>query len=143
MDIDELRRRADAGNVASQSILGILYLEGRDTEANYAEALRLLSAAAAKGASRAMLNLARMHHEGIGTPADPMEASRWYEQAARRGEFLAQVALARMYAKGSPMKADPVQAAKWYRAAAAQEGKVEDGAELSEAKAYIATQAKP
>ena len=87
MDIDDLRRRADAGNVAAQSILGVLYLEGGEIDLNYAEALRLLSGAAAKGASRAMLNLARMYHEGIGCPRTPSKQVAGMRRRHREESF--------------------------------------------------------
>ncbi len=68
MNILDLRQEAESGNVAAQSILGICYLDGVETQVDYALARRFLSAAAAKGASRAMVGLARIHAEGLGVP---------------------------------------------------------------------------
>ena len=76
MNIPDLRAKADSGICAAQAILGICYLEGIDTETDYQEAFRLLSAAAAQGASRAVVSLARMHAEGLGIPQNIPEAIR-------------------------------------------------------------------
>jgi TPR repeat protein len=102
MDIPDLRRKADSGNVAAQAILGSCYLDGIDVEINYGEAFRLLSAAAGQGASRAVANLARMYAEGLGIPKNLPEAIRLYEAAAKAGEFFAQfdVVLRRCRASG-------------------------------------------
>ena len=78
MNIAELKREAESGSVVSQSVLGICYLYGRDVEVNHQEAFRLLSSAAERGASRAVVNLARMFAEGLGTPKNLPEAIRLY-----------------------------------------------------------------
>ena len=85
MNILDLRQKAESGSVVAQSILGICSLDGIDTQGGYAEALRFLSAAAAKGASRAMASLARMHAGGLGVPKDLAEALRLYQASAERG----------------------------------------------------------
>ena len=61
MDIEEKRRKAEAGSCVAQTTLGISYLYGYDVDVNYVEAFRLLSAAANQGASRAVLHLGIMH----------------------------------------------------------------------------------
>jgi len=68
MNIPDLRRRADSGSAVAQAPLGVCYLDGIDVEVNYVEAFRLLSAAADRGATRAITNLARMHANGLGIP---------------------------------------------------------------------------
>lgn len=138
MNITDLRQQAESGNVAAQAILGTCYLDGVDFEVNYHEAFRLLSAAADRGASRAVVNLARMHAEGLGTSKNLSEAIRLYKAAAKAGEFLAQLELGRIYSRGISVPADPDAARRWYSAAIAQEGRVDDCAELQEAKAYLA-----
>jgi len=74
IDIGELRKKAERGNVAAQSILGICYLDGIDVKTDYAEAYHFLSLAAKRGASRAQFNLARMLANGLGVPRDPSRA---------------------------------------------------------------------
>jgi len=137
MDVNNLRRRANLGNVVAQSILGLSYLDGIDVETDYSEAFRLLSAAAAAGAPRAMAGLAKMYAEGRGVAKDIGEAIRLYSGAAERGEFLAQIALGRIYSRGLGVSKDLDAAIKWYTRAANQEAKVEDCAELREAKEFL------
>ena len=137
MNIADLRKKAESGNVVAQTVLGICYLDGIDVAVDYKEAFRLLSAAADQGAPRALGNLARMHAEGLGVPKNVPKAVPLYESAAEAGEFLAQVALGRLYSRGEGIPADPVTALRWYSAAAAQEGRVADCEGLREAKGYV------
>ena len=76
-------------------------LEGIDVEIDYDEAFRLLSAAAAAGAPRAIANLARMYAHGWGTEMNPSEAVRLYEIAVARGESLEQTEVDRIYSRDS------------------------------------------
>jgi len=138
MNIPDLRQKAESGSVVAQSVLGACYLEGIDVEVDHREAFRLLSAAAGQGASRAVVNLARMHALGLGIPKNLSEAVRLYETAAEAGEFLAQIELGRIYSRGVGVSANPGAARRWYSAAAAQEASVGECEELQEAKAYVA-----
>ena len=122
----------------SQTILGISYLHGYEVEVDYAEAFRLLSAASAQGASRAIANLAHMYAEGLGIPQNMDEAIRLYESAALRGEFIAQIDLARIYARGIGVAANPKAARHWYATAVAQADRANASDEINEAKAYLA-----
>jgi hypothetical protein len=139
MNIPDLIKRAEFGNGVDQIILGICYLHGIETAVDYKEAFRLLSAAAARGASRVVVNLALMYAEGLGIPQDLPKAISLYKKAADAGDFLAQVELGRAYSRGLGVPADPAAARKWYSAAADQEGRVVDSEELQEAKAYLDT----
>jgi TPR repeat protein len=138
MNIADLRKKAESGNLVAQTVLGLCYLDGIDVEIDYREAFRLLSAAADRGAPRALANLARMHADGLGVPKNVQEAIPLYESAANAGEFLAQVALGRLYSRGEGIPANPVAALRWYSAAVAQQDGVDDCEELREAKAYVA-----
>ena len=115
---------------------------------DYAEALRLLSAAAEKGSSRAIVNLARMYSEGLGVQKDLSKAIGLYEMVAKV-EVRAQLELGRIFARGTGVRRDPQVALDWYSAVALREDGVEDlmtaafvGAltldEIEEAKAYMA-----
>ncbi len=61
MDITDLRQKAESGGVVAQSVLRICYLYGPDVNVDYEKAFQLLSAATEKGASRAIVNLARIY----------------------------------------------------------------------------------
>jgi TPR repeat protein len=142
MNIPDLRQKAESGNVAAESILGICYLDGVEMQVDYALALRFLSAAAAKGASRAMVGLARMHAEGLGIPKDLAQSLRLYRAAAERGEFVAQIELGRIFSRGLGTAVAPEEAFRWYSAAAVQEDRVQDGDDIQEAKAYVAAHSR-
>jgi TPR repeat protein len=137
MNIPDLRQKADSGDLASQTALGVCYLEGLGAERNYSDAFRLLSQAAERGASRAMVNLARMYLEGLGVPRNMEAALRWYEGAAEAGEFIAQIELGRVHSRGVLVLKNDGLALRWYSAAAAQEGLVDDPECIQEAKSYI------
>ncbi len=100
MNIADLQQKAGSGGVVAQASLGVCYLYGRGVEVDYREAFRLLSIAANRGASRALVNLARMHAEGLGVPKDLTEAIRLYEAVAKI-EIRAQLELGRIYSRGS------------------------------------------
>jgi TPR repeat protein len=147
MNIQELRRGADSGSRADQSVLGLCYLYGLDVQVDYKEAFRLLSLA---GTSRAVTNLARMYADGLGISKDMAEAIRLYK-AVGKSEFRAQLELGRIYSRGLGVPTDPVEALRWYSAAAAREDDdcVDDPInaafvgsgtfeEVQEAKAYVA-----
>jgi TPR repeat protein len=138
MSFSELRQRAEAGSCAAQSILGVGYLYGTDeTSVDYEQAHRFLSAAAEKGASRAVVNLADMYAQGLGVLKDIEKAVQLYERVGRV-EFLAAIALGRIYSAGAGVPEDQDRALTWYSAALAFEGRVADcDHELREADAYV------
>lgn len=137
MDITTLKLRAAEGSCAAQAILGLRYLFGdKGVEVDYKEAHRLLSAAAAQGASRAIANLGDMYAAGLGIPRDMAKAIQLYERVGHV-EFFAAVALGRIYSKGVDVPVDPERASKWYAAALAFEGRVVDCEELTEARTYL------
>jgi TPR repeat protein len=137
MDIPDLRRKAEAGSVVAQSILGICYLHGINVEADCREAFRLLSAAAAKGASRAQLNLGHMYFEGMGIPPDVPQALRLYHAAAEKGEFDAQIQLGRIYSRGTGASIDFDAALRWYTFALSQRTRVRADDEIEEAREFV------
>jgi TPR repeat protein len=137
MDIDGLRRKAEAGSVVAQTILGICYLDGLDVEQDYHAAFQLLSSASKHGVSRARVNLARMYREGLGIRRNFAQAIQLYEAAAKAGEFLAQIELARIYSRGVSVTPDLDSARRWYQAAVAQEQTIGSCPELVEARAFL------
>jgi TPR repeat protein len=99
MNIRGLHERAESGNATAQCVLGVCYLDGLDVGVDYQKVFRLLSAAAACGLSRAVVNLARMYAQGLGTTTNVDEAIRLYESVGRV-EFLAAIQLGRIYSRG-------------------------------------------
>ena len=54
MNIDNLRKSAESGSCVARTVLGMCYLDGIEVEVDHKEAFRLLSAAAERGAPRAI-----------------------------------------------------------------------------------------
>jgi TPR repeat protein len=139
---EELLQRAKAGGVSAQTIVGICYLEGYDTEIDYAEALRWLSPPSEQGVPRACYHLGRMYAEGLGIPADMARAIDLWKRSAKGSEYFAQIALARAYALGQGIPVDVDAARHWYTVVLARIAhlEIEDEetlAELEEARAYL------
>ena len=136
-DLATLRRRAEAGNVAAQAIVGLRYFDGDGTPVDFAEAFRYLSAASARGLSRATVHLAHIFRRGLGVPGDLSEAIRLYRAASEQGEFFAQIELGRIFSGGVELPVDVGEATKWYTAALGQEARVRPCDELEEARRFV------
>jgi TPR repeat protein len=138
LDIQEIRRQAEAGNAVNQCALGLCYLYGVEVPVDYVRAFGLLSGAAGKHVTRARLHLGFMYAEGWGTRRNVPEAIALFKLVAAEDDesdgFEACIALGRIYADAVP---DLALALEWYAAAisVAPEG---DGDDLREAKAYLA-----
>ena len=141
MDIEEKRRKAEAGSSVAQTTLGISYLYGYDVKVDYQEAFRFLSAAASQGTSRAVLNLGIMYAKGLGIPQNASEAVRLFEAVAKPSDssdaFAARIELGRLYSLGLGIPADAQKALKWYKAALTLAADTEDSEDLREARKYI------
>lgn len=141
MNIDETRRKAEAGSCVAQTALGVSYLYGYGVEINYQEAFRFLSAGASQGASRAILNLGHMHARGLGIPKNVPEAIRMFEAVAMPPDssdaFAARIELARLYSSGLAIPVDKAKALDWYKAAIALGTDGKDSDDLREAKDYV------
>ncbi len=142
MDIQEVRRKAEAGSCVNQCVLGLCYLHGINVDVDYKEAFRFLSAAADQGASRADLNLGYMHAKGLGIAKNVPEAIRLFEAVGRPEDssdaFLARIELGRIYSRGIGVPIDADAALQWYSAAIASAPENVDSDELPEARAYLA-----
>jgi TPR repeat protein len=143
MDIEKLKVDAEAGSVVAQGILGISYLYGLDTSKDYAIALRWLTSAAARGASRPTFHLGRMHEEGWGLPVDYKRAGQLYQEAADRGEWLAYIHLARMFRYGRGTDTSKQAALEWYGCAVSESETIAPCPELEEAREYVALHHEP
>jgi hypothetical protein len=141
LNIAEIRQKAEAGSCVHQCVLGLCYLYGTDVDLDYKEAFRWLSAAAAQGASRAVLNLGYMYAQGLGIPQNVPEAVRLFTAVARPSNssdaFAARIELGRIFSQGLGILADPNAGLKWYSAAIALATDEEDSEDLKEARAYM------
>ena len=87
---------------------------------NYAEAMKVFEAEAAKDNTLAMYYVGDMLNQGLGTQHQPLAASAWWEKGAYLGGVECQLALSAAYRGGIGVKLDPRQALIWDRAAAKQ-----------------------
>jgi len=142
LNIAEMRKNAEAGSCVDQCVLGICYLYGHDVEPDYEEAFRWLSAAAAQGVSRAVLNLGYMYAQGLWIPQNVPEAVRLFAAVAKPSDssdaFAARIELGRIFSRGLGIAADAAEAIRWYSGAIALATADEDSEELREARAYVA-----
>jgi TPR repeat protein len=80
--VDPLKTRAAQGEAKAQTILGILYDEGRGVPQDNAEALKWYRLAAAQGDALAQYHLGLMYAKGYGVPQNHIEAHKWFNLAA-------------------------------------------------------------
>jgi localization factor PodJL len=116
---NRLVQRANTGDPAAQTILGLHYLEGAGgLHADSAKAAKWLGEAAEKGQPVAQYRYGTLLERGQGIAADPAKAMHWYRAAAIGGNLKAMHNLAVGYAQGSGGKKDMGEAARWFAKAA-------------------------
>ncbi len=122
--IAEIRKKAEAGEVASQSLLGSHYfLDLADGEKTQKEAVKWLRAAGKQGDAQSQYFLGRIFSTGCHEKyflKDDEEAVKWWRKAAVTGYTDALKALGKSYFEGRGVPKDYKEAAKWYRQAAEQ-----------------------
>jgi hypothetical protein len=118
--IENLLKKASAGDANSQTAIGEMYVIGQDVPQDYKEAIKWFTKAAEQGVAGAQFNLGLMYAEGQGVPQDYKEANKWCTKAAEQGVAEAQFNLGLMYDKGQGVPQDYKEAAKWYTKAAEQ-----------------------
>ncbi|MFE8032844.1 trypsin-like peptidase domain-containing protein [Thiohalocapsa marina] len=111
---------AEAGSLAAQVNLGVIYSNGYGVKQNYAEAARWYRMAAEQGDADAQSNLGVMYDKGYGVPQNDADAVRWYRQAAEQGDAGAQYNLGVMLSNGRGITPNVAEAVRWFRMAAEQ-----------------------
>ncbi|HEV2211160.1 MAG TPA: tetratricopeptide repeat protein [Verrucomicrobiae bacterium] len=117
---EEVKPRAEAGDVQAQATLGDLYANGQGVTQNYTQAAKWYQMAAAKGNPAAETALGDLCEAGQGLRRDMKEAAKWYQQAAQQGYARAQYNLATLYTSGEGVALNVPEALKWYGKAADQ-----------------------
>jgi uncharacterized protein len=112
-----LQPLAEDGGPRAESLLGLMYYNGRGMKQNDAQAVKWFRLAADKGNAIAQFNLGVMNAEGQGVPQDYAEAVKWYRRAANQGEARAQFNLGVSYAEGHGVEHDYVTAYMWFNLA--------------------------
>ena len=115
--VEWYRRAVDAGFAPAFANLARMVAEGRGTDADPAEALRLYQRGAELKDPIAMSEMAVRYSRGDGVPKDAEASLRMLTAAAEAGHTRSQLTLATMYATGIGVAEDPAQAARWFRAA--------------------------
>ncbi len=123
--VADIRKKAEAGDAASQSLLGYWYASdqydtGRGVLEDHKEAVKWYRKAAEQGYALAQVKLGGMYGSGRGVPQDHKEAIKWCRKAAMQGNARAQFNLGLSYADGRDVLKDDEEAVKWFRKAAEQ-----------------------
>ncbi|NLN92153.1 MAG: sel1 repeat family protein [Candidatus Hydrogenedens sp.] len=84
VDIEVLKKSAEAGDSQAQYNLAISYYRGQGVEKDKAEAVRWFRKAAEQGHSKAQFVLAWCYCQGDGIEEDEEEASKWLIKAANQ-----------------------------------------------------------
>jgi TPR repeat protein len=121
LDLNDLRKRAEAGDADAQYRLGGLYGKGSaDVPKDDAEAVKWYRKAAEQGDRRGQSMLGVMYTNARGVSRDYDEAMKWFRLAAAQNSAHAQYNLGYMYAVGKGVERDDEQSAEWYQLAAEQ-----------------------
>ena len=119
--IDEVKQNAENGDMDSQFSLGVLHLQGRGVQQDYAQALKWFKKAAAQNMPQAQSNLAVFYLNGWGgARRNPQKAFELSRKAALQGFADAQLNLSRFYREGIGVKKNLKEASKWLKKAALQ-----------------------
>lgn len=86
---------------------------------DYAQAGRIFTPLAERGAPSAQAYLGFMYETGRGVPQNYTDAAMWYRRAAEQGDSLAQYSLGLLYDRGQGVPQDIVEASKWLNLATA------------------------
>lgn len=118
----EWRPLAEAGDVNAQTMLGLVYAEGKGVPQDDTEAVAWFRRAAEQGYGPAQNNLGFMYAKGHGVAQDDAVAVAWYRRAAEQGHAGAQFGLGLMYNDGRGVPQDNVAAQMWLNLAASKVG---------------------
>jgi len=114
IDIEALRKKAEAGDANAQCDLGYAYEKGNGVPIDYNTALQWYRKAAVQNHPVGLNNVGAMYAAGLAVPKDDVEAVKWYRKASERGSEFAQNNLGIMFNEGRGVPKDPVEAYKWF-----------------------------
>ncbi len=115
---EDLKKRAEEGEVTAQKVLALSYMIGLDFEKDTVRAAELLKKAANQGDAEAQEMLADAYFYGSGITQDRAQAFNWYEKAASQGNAQRKLADAYRYGYGTPK--NEAKAIELYKKAASQ-----------------------
>lgn len=122
-DLEQLRARAEAGDLPAQLSLARTYFLGIGIPKDQGEALRWFRKAADRGEPQSERILGLLYETaGAGLARDDKQAVYWYGRAAEHGNAPAQAKLGQMYENGAGgLPQDASRAVSWYLKAASQD----------------------
>ena len=98
ISLDELKKKAESGDVQSQLDLGYMFLYGENgVNVDYKQAIMYYEMAARKNNAVALNNMGSLFFNGIGTEVDYVKAISYFEEAAKQGSNDAALNLAIIY----------------------------------------------
>ena len=119
VNIAKVQQAAEQGNADAQSLLGLMYHEGKGVPQDHKQAFAWSRKAAEQGNADAQSLLGLMYFKGQGVPQDYKQAVAWFRKAAEQGEAKAQHNFGAMYYYGQVVPQDYLQAYVWFSVAAA------------------------
>ncbi|WP_051919153.1 lipoprotein [Basilea psittacipulmonis] len=99
IDIEELQRKADNGDVDAQVHLGYLYVKGLGVKQDYQQAAKYFRLGAIQGDTTAQFNLGLMYKRGLGVKQNYQQAFKYFKLAADQGHERAQATLRELSAR--------------------------------------------
>jgi TPR repeat protein len=116
--VEELSKRALAGDTKSQLRMGLAYEFGDGVEKDVDKAMHWYRIAADRGDPVAQTDLGYFYETGANGPKDPAEAAKWYMRAALSGFTRAKFNLGVLYLAGTGVQRSAAEAAHWIGEAA-------------------------
>jgi len=89
-DVKSIRQKAEAGDLQSQTWLGMMHYEGAGVSKNLDEAAKWIKKAAESGSAEAQYKLSEMYGNGEGVEKSDSEQLKWLIKAAESGHAIAQ-----------------------------------------------------
>jgi TPR repeat protein len=119
-----LLAKANAGDAASQVLVGESYAAGKGVGQDYSHAADWYRKAAEQGSIAGQLHLAALYRDGAGKhfARDMVQAVTWYRKAADQGDVGAQATVGLLYSIGQGVPESYVEAYYWLDLAAQVKG---------------------
>jgi hypothetical protein len=113
--LDDLRAKADEGDLLSQMNLGLVYYYGLSVAQDTTAAAGWFRRASDAGDDEGQWILGRMHRDGEGVPQDDDEAVRLFRLAVGQADSYAHTDLGEMYRMGRGVSQDDEEAVRLFR----------------------------
>jgi TPR repeat protein len=121
-EVKAILQKAEAGDIQSQTWIGMMYYEGAGVPKNLEEAARWIKKSAESGSVEAQYMLSKMYGNGEGVSESKADESKWLLKAAESGHAKAQCEYGRRigfyFGKRDPGR--DAESVKWIRKSADQ-----------------------